>query len=93
MTENWDLRAFIFSCPGDQLEDDEKERCYAALNKGGFSAASKRRAFFALDEPNLERLGIEPFSVRKALLLVSAGVSRTACPEIAKPTTCCQCTL
>ncbi|KAG2442654.1 hypothetical protein HXX76_002738 [Chlamydomonas incerta] len=73
MTENWDLRAFIFSCPGDQLEDDEKERCYAALNKGGFSAASKRRAFFALDEPNLERLGIEPFSVRKALLLVIAG--------------------
>ncbi|KXZ55243.1 hypothetical protein GPECTOR_3g383 [Gonium pectorale] len=75
--ENWDLRAFIFGC--DDLDDEEKKLCYDALNREGFSAANKRRAFCALDEADLRSLGVTGLSTRKVLLLAitasAAGLS------------------
>ncbi|GIL75073.1 hypothetical protein Vretifemale_4905 [Volvox reticuliferus] len=76
-TESWDLRAFIFGC--DDLDDDEKKLCYDALNREGFSAANKRRAFLALNEADLRNLGVPRLSTRKVLLLAitasAAGLS------------------
>lgn len=72
-TENWDLRAFIFGC--QDLDDEEKHICYNALNKEGFSAANKRRAFFALDDNDLRSAGVTCLGTRKVLLLAISGKS------------------
>lgn len=71
MATGWNLYAFIFGL--EYLEDDEKEQCFSILDGQGFSAPSKRRAFLALDDADLEKLGISQMSTRKALLLELAG--------------------
>ena len=75
-TENWDLGAFISRC--DDLDDEERKLCYDALSREGFSAANKRRAFFALNEADLKNLGVTRLSTRKVLILAIAGVFRSA---------------
>ncbi len=73
MTENWDLRAFIFGC--DDLDDEEKKLCFDALNREGFSAANKRSAFFALDDADLRSVGVTRLGTRKVLLLAITGIT------------------
>lgn len=71
MSTDWGLRAFIFGL--EDLEDDEKELCFNILDRKGFSAAKKRRAFFALNDADLQTAGISELSTRKALRLAIEG--------------------
>ena len=63
----WGLHAFIIGL--EDLDDEEKKLCYDALDKEGFGAPKKRRAFFALDDAELRDVGISPAAVRKVLRL------------------------
>ncbi len=63
----WGLHAFIMGL--EDLEDEEKKLCYDALDKEGFGARTKRRAFFSLEDAELRDAGISRASVRKVLRL------------------------
>ncbi|PNW70438.1 hypothetical protein CHLRE_17g719834v5 [Chlamydomonas reinhardtii] len=73
MATDWGLRDFIYGL--DDLDDVEKEQCFTALNRHGFSAPSKRRAFLALDDAELQTAGISQMSTRKVLRLAMGAAA------------------
>ncbi len=67
MATDWSLQDFIYGLK--TLEDDEKEHCFSVLDGEGFSAPSKREPFLALNDAELQAVGIRRMATRKALRL------------------------
>ncbi|KAG2431876.1 hypothetical protein HXX76_009369 [Chlamydomonas incerta] len=59
----------------EDLEDEEKKLCYDALDKEGYGARTKRRAFLSLEDAELRDAGISRASVRKVLRLAMASAA------------------
>ncbi|KAG2436799.1 hypothetical protein HXX76_006323 [Chlamydomonas incerta] len=72
----WGLLAFIMGL--EDLDDEEKKLCYDALDKEGFGARTKHRAFLALDDAELRDAGIRRAAVRKVLRLAMGRAESAA---------------
>ncbi|KAG2440234.1 hypothetical protein HXX76_004346 [Chlamydomonas incerta] len=73
MATAWSLRDFIFGC--DNLNDEEKKLCYDALDKEGFEDPTKRETFLALNDAELQAVGIRRMATRKALQMAMGAVA------------------